>query len=93
MKDYEGMFVIRPDLNQEETDKVVQAIEGIISENKGELKDSSAWGKRALAHEMKGYTEGYYRLVHFRIDPGMVAKLERAYKLNESMLKYLIIRI
>ena len=93
MKDYEGMFVIRPDLSQEDTDKVVQAIEGIISENKGELKDSSAWGKRALAYEMKGNTEGYYRLTHFRIDPKMVAKLGRAYKLNENILKYLIIRI
>lgn len=92
MRDYEGMFIIRPDLSQEESNKVVAAIEEAITQDKGKLKDSSSWGKRQLAYEIGGYTEGYYQLTHFQLDPAMIAKLEGACKLNEYILRTLITR-
>ena len=89
MKDYEGMFIIRPDLSQEETDKAASGIEGVILKFDGKIKDSSTWGKRQFTYEIGGHREGSYRLIRFEIDPGRIGKVEKDYGLNENILKYL----
>ena len=92
MKDYEGMFIVRPDLDQQEADQVASWIEEVVSKFGGKIKDSSSWGKRQLAYEMGGHREGNYRLISFEIETGLISKLKRDYGLNENILKYLITR-
>ncbi|MEA3328833.1 MAG: 30S ribosomal protein S6 [Candidatus Omnitrophota bacterium] len=92
MEDYEGMFIVRPDLDQVQSENAAKNIEEAITSNKGTIKENLAWGKRQLSYKISKYREGLYRLVHFQIDPSNVKKIRRVYGLNENILKMLIIR-
>ena len=93
MKNYEAMFIVRPDLNQEELDKIVKTIEKIITSNKGKINDSLNWGKRQLSYKIDRHTEGVYQLVHFQIEPTVVKRLKEGYRLNEDIVRLLITKI
>ena len=93
MKNYEAMFIVRPDLNQEELDKTVKAIEEIVTSNKGKINDSLNWGKRQLSYKIGNYTEGTYQLVHFQIEPTAIKRLKEGYRLNEDIVRVLITKI
>ena len=93
MKNYEAMFIVRPDLNQQELDKVVKAIEKIVTSNKGKINDSLNWGKRQLSYKIGRHTEGVYQLVHFQIEPAAIKKLKEGYRLNEDIIRVLITKI
>jgi len=93
MKNYEGMFIVRPDLNQEELDKIVKTIEKIITSNKGKINDSLNWGKRQLSYKIGRYTEGMYQLLHFQIEPTAIKRLKEGYRLNEDIVRVLITKI
>lgn len=90
MKDYDGIFIIRPELSQEEAEALAKAIEETITQNEGKIKESSNWGKRQLTYRIEGCSEGYYRLIQFEIPPANLAKLERTHRLNEKILRALI---
>ena len=93
MKNYEGMFIVRPDLNQEELDKIVKTIEKIITSNKGKINDSLNWGKRQLSYKIGRYAEGVYQLVHFQIESTAIKRLKEGYRLNEDIIRVLITKI
>ena len=93
MKNYEAMFIVRPDSNQEELDKMVKTIEKIITSNKGKINDSLNWGKRQLSYKIGNYTEGAYQLVHFQIEPAAVKRLKESYRLNDDIVRVLITKI
>ena len=93
MKNYEVMFIVRPDLNQEELDKTIKTIEEIVTSNKGKINDSLNWGKRQLSYKIGRYTEGAYQLVHFQIEPTAIKRLKEGYRLNENIVRLLITKI
>jgi len=93
MKNYEAMFIVRPDLNQEELDKTVKAIEEIVTSNKGKINDSLNWGKRQLSYKIGSHAEGAYQLVHFQIEPTAIKRLKEGYRLNEDIVRVLITKI
>ncbi len=90
MKKYEGMFIIKPDMNQEDLEKTVGSIEGVITRNGGRVEASRKWAKRQLAYPVKKYREGEYYLFDFESEPKAIAELERAYRLNDNILRMLI---
>ncbi|MEA3560161.1 MAG: 30S ribosomal protein S6 [Candidatus Omnitrophota bacterium] len=90
LKDYEGMFIVKPDLSQTESQDVIKGIEEVITSNKGVIKDNLAWGKRQLTYKMGKYKEGLYQLIHFQTDSSSIMTLKRAYGLNENILRILI---
>lgn len=92
MRDYEGMFIIRPDLDQTESQNLTKGIEEVITSSKGAIQNSSIWGKRQLAYKIGKYKEGIYQLIHFQTEPSEITKLKRAYRLNENILRVLIIK-
>ena len=75
---YETIFVLNPDLNEEETKQVVERFTGLISEN-GEIEKVDEWGKRRLAYPIQKLTEGNYVLVSFTSKPDFPAELDRIY--------------
>jgi small subunit ribosomal protein S6 len=81
MKDYEGMFIIKPDLDQTKSQNLSKDIEKVITSNKGVVKNSSIWGKRQLAYKIGKYKEGIYQLIHFQTEPTEITKLKRGYLL------------
>lgn len=90
MKNYEGMFIIKPDLNKENTQKVLEVIREPILKEGGSIEASQEWGRRRLGYQIKKYEEGCYYLFHFKIDPQHISKLKKIYMLNEDILKGMI---
>lgn len=90
MRSYEGMFIFRPDLSQENFDKVLSHVQDIIGKNKGSVAEIKEWGKQRLAYPIKKYKEGIYYLINFHIIPDALDKIKKSFGLNESILRVLI---
>ena len=91
MRAYEIVYVIRPDLPDEERTEKVQRIHSLITENGGEIEETSDWGKRNLAYEIKHCSEGHYGLATFRLPPQAVKPLKERLNIDEGILRFKIV--
>ena len=92
MRDYEVLYIVRPDLEEDKVQDIVKRVNSLISRTGGSSEQTSLWGKRKLAYEVKHQKEGSYVLQDFQIDPGRVPELESALKITEEVLRHLIVR-
>jgi small subunit ribosomal protein S6 len=90
MNKYEAMYIISPTIDEEQVKALVEKFNDLISEH-GEIEKVEEWGKKKLAYEVQDQKEGYYVLVYFTANPEFPAELERIFKINEDILKYLIL--
>lgn len=90
MNKYETMYIISPTLDEEQVKALVEKFNNLISEH-GELEKVEEWGRKKLAYEVQDQKEGYYVLLYFSANPEFPAELERNFKINENILKYLIL--
>ena len=86
---YEVLYVINPNLNEEETKAVVEKFNTLIEQN-GTIDAAEEWGKRKLAYEINYISEGYYVLVKFTSGPAFPAELERILRNTESIMRSLV---
>ncbi len=93
MRLYETVFIISPDLNDDEVKECSGRIEELITKNKGEIVTVENWDKKRLAYEVKRQRYGTYILIHFKGTSELLKELERTYKMSETIIKYLIIKI
>lgn len=91
MREYEIVYVIRPDLSDEDRAAKVERIHSLIAENSGQLGKIEDWGKRVLAYEIKHCTDGYYGLAQFQLAPEDVKLIEERLNIDEEILRYQII--
>ena len=90
MNKYETMYIISPTLDEEQVKAIVEKFNNLISEH-GEIQKVEEWGRKKLAYEVQDQKEGYYVLLYFTANPEFPAELERNFKINENILKYLIL--
>ena len=88
---YETIFIIDAGLDEEATKAVVEKFTGLIAAN-GTVGTVDEWGKRRLAYEINDKTEGYYVLVEFTADPDFPKELDRQFRINDNILRTIIIR-
>jgi small subunit ribosomal protein S6 len=93
MKRYETIFILDPDLEEEQTQSTIEKVKGIISQNNGEILKSEDWGKRKLAYQVKKKTKGHYILLHFIGSPTLVSELERNFRVMDAVIKFQSIRL
>lgn len=91
MRLYEGMFIIDAELDDGQRESVQQSIEAEISKHGGEIVKREPWGVRSLAYLIKKRKNGFYWLIHFKVEPSAVVKIGERFKLNESILRCLIV--
>ena len=92
MNKYESLYIITPELDEEATKACVAKFSGIVTANGGTVTEVNEWGKRRLAYAIDYKTEGYYVLMNFESDPEFPRELERNFKIDESILRYMVIR-
>lgn len=92
MNKYEVLYVIVPELSEEDNASVVEKFNGIIAANGGEIEKVDEWGKRRLAYSIDYKTEGYYVLVIFSAPAEAPAELERNLKNDERIMRYKVAR-
>ena len=91
MNKYETIFVLRPDLEEEEIENAQNRIKGVV-ENSGELIEEDVWGNKSLAYEINDYRSGHYTVLNFEADGKVVDELKRNYKIMDSVIRHLVVR-
>lgn len=92
MKAYELMLILRPNLEDEARDAVLQKVAGIITADGGSIDNDEAWGKRKLAHEIDHLDEGDYHVTLFHASTAAVAELDRVLHITDQVLRFMIVR-
>lgn len=92
MKAYELLFFISPSIADENRAAVMKRIDTTISGNGGIVDDVDEWGKRKLAFEVDGLTEGDYTLINFHTEPTAIAELDRVLHISDDVVRYMIVR-
>jgi small subunit ribosomal protein S6 len=93
MKKYETIFILNPDLEEEQTQSAIEKVKGIISQNNGEILKVEDWGKRKLAYQVKKKAKGHYILIHFRGSPTLISELERNFRVMDAVIKFQSVRL
>ena len=91
MRIYETIFILDPTLDDHAIQKEIKKIEDLITNLKGRIIKTEKWGNRRLAYPIRKKLQGYYTLIYFEGEGNLLTELERAYKLNESCLRYLTV--
>ena len=92
MRDYEVLYIVRADLDDEKVQDAVKRVNTVIERSGGAIGRTSPWGKRKLAYEVKHQKEGAYVLQDFQLAPERVPELESALKITDEVLRHLIVR-
>ncbi len=92
MRKYEAMYIIRPNIDDESKKALVERFDNILTENGAEITESKDWGKRRLAYEIKDYREGYYHIVKFVAKPEAVQEFDRLIKINEDIIRHIVVK-
>jgi len=92
VRPYEMMLVMKPDLEEETVDALLERLTGIVTGEGGAVDKVDRWGKRRTAYELKGYTEGFYVVIDFQAEPATASELERIVKLSDEVIRHLLVR-
>ena len=92
MKAYALLFFVAPSIDEETRAAVMKRIETTIAEGEGTIDNVDNWGKRKLAYEINGLTDGDYTLIDFHADPANVAELDRILRINDAVARHMIVK-
>jgi small subunit ribosomal protein S6 len=90
---YELMFIVRPDMTEEDQDKLISTLETAVTSSGGQVKSMEKMGKRRLAYMVRRFHDGMYILLTFEGGGGLVHELERRLRVTEPVIKFLSVRI
>ncbi len=93
MRIYEALFIIKPDVPEEELDQRVEALRAHLASQGATVDKVDKWGKRKLAYRVDKYREGSYVLFQFSAEPEIVKEFERRLRVSDVVLKFLTVRI
>ncbi|RXK04733.1 30S ribosomal protein S6 [Halarcobacter bivalviorum] len=92
LKHYETMFIVKPTLTEEETVAQIEAVKALITKNGGEIVACDDMGSRNLAYEIQKHKRGYYFVVYFKGEPTSLKEIERNYRINENIIRFIFIK-
>ena len=93
MRDYEALYIVRPELTEEEYTATVEKFNALIQANGGEVVKTDVWGKKKLAYEIEKLRDGYYVLVTFKAATDLPLELERNFKIADNIMRYMVTRL
>ena len=93
MRAYELMFILSPNLEEDAVNEQIAKFQEILTSRGGEIEKTEPMGKRRLAYEVDGIREGFYILSNFKCTVETAQELERILKINDQVIRYLLIRV
>lgn len=91
MREYELMYIVRPDLDEEALQAAIGSVERLVDGLGGEVVSTTSWGRRRLAYEVRHLRDGQYMLLRLRLEPERVAPLERALAIHDTVFRHLLV--
>jgi small subunit ribosomal protein S6 len=92
MRHYENLVIVKPTLTDEEIKAQLAAIDDIITTNGGEIVARDMMGMKKLAYPINKSQRGYYYVVYFKMDPASISEVERRYRINEELLRFVTMK-
>ncbi len=90
---YEIMFIVRPDIQDEDLDKLIAGFEAHVTNGGGTVKSTEKLGRRRLAYLVKKFNDGSYVLLTIEADGSLVGELERRLRVSEPVIKFITVRM
>src|SRR5215472_379548 len=92
-RSYEVMFIVRPDLTEEDVDKLISTLQTHVTNAGGIVESVEKMGKRRLAYLVKKFQDGQYVLFKLNADGKAVHELERRMRVTEPVIKFITVRM
>lgn len=92
MRRYETIYILRPNAGEEEVNRIVESTSQIILDEKGTVIELVHWGVKKLAYLIKKESLGYYVYCDYAGTPAAVAEIERKFRIDDTVLKYMTIK-
>jgi small subunit ribosomal protein S6 len=90
---YEIMFIVRPDIQDEELDKLIAGFESNVKNGGGTVKSTEKLGRRKLAYLVKRFSDGNYVLMTIEAEGSLVGEIERRLRVSEQVIKFISVRM
>ena len=92
MSAYELMYIVKPELDDQQVQQEIEKVGQLIQTNGGQVKKVTPWGKRRLAYTVKDQREGHYVVEEFDLDQAKVTEVERVLKISDTVFRHLLVR-
>ena len=93
MRRYETVHVIDSTLEPERIESIISRVNEIVTKGEGTIIDEKRWGKRRLTYEINKRQYGYYTILNYNAPTSVVQELEKFFRINQYVLRYLTIHI
>ena len=93
LRNYEIMYIIKPTLDEDSIDAVAKKVDDQLVALGSTIEKSEKRGRKRLAYEVKDFKDGFYVLTNFKADPAQLTEFERLLKLNDDVIRHLIVRL
>ncbi len=91
MRDYEIVYIFDSALEESKIEEKLERFHGVASGNGGEITAVDHWGKRQLSYPIQKKPNGYFVVAQFQTDPEALPELERQLKLDDDLMRYLLV--
>jgi small subunit ribosomal protein S6 len=90
---YEIMFIVRPDVEEAEIDKLIEGFSANVTNGGGEVKSVEKMGRRRLAYTVRKFNDGFYILLNIAAEGSLIAEIERRLRVSEQVIKFITVRM
>jgi small subunit ribosomal protein S6 len=90
---YEIMFIVRPDVEEVEIDKLIEGFSANITNGGGEIKSVEKMGRRRLAYTVRKFNDGFYILLNIAAAGSLITEIERRLRVSEQVIKFITVRM
>ena len=87
MRHYETIYIVKPDFAEKDYQEIVEKFGNFIQQQKGVIIKTQEWGTQRLAYDIRKFGKGFYVFVEYCADAGVITQLERAFTLDDRILK------
>lgn len=92
-RSYEIMFIVRPDVEETELDKILETFTGYVTQGGGVIRSTEKMGRRRLAYTVRKFNDGFYLLILCEAPASLISEVERRLRVSEQVIKFITVRM
>ncbi len=90
---YEIMFIVRPDVEEADLDKLIEGFQKNVTDGGGEVRSTEKMGRRRLAYTVRKFNDGFYVLLNIAAEGQLITEIERRLRVSEQVIKFITVRM
>lgn len=89
---YESIYILKSDMEKDDMTTLIEKFKTLVESAEGKIESVEEWGNKKLAYPIQKMEQGYYVLMNFEAKPEFIVELERVYKINDNVIKFITVR-